>query len=165
MERDEIDFILQSNYIENETTLGAFNDACIAWQWSINENSMSEYLIKSIHSRLMRNLNPDIAGKYRNVMVYVGGQPVLNAIKIPDALEHLVDNISDLIKNGQKETKIFLERTVKDHHVEFEKIHPFVDGNGRTGRILMNWERIKLNLPIHIIREGKEQQEYYKWFK
>jgi Fic family protein len=49
-------------------------------------------------------------------------------------------------------------------HVQYEKIHPFVDGNGRTGRIFMNWWRINNGLPILVIHEGKEQWEYYKWF-
>ena len=53
----------------------------------------------------------------------------------------------------------------KTLHVKYEKIHPFVDGNGRTGRIFMNWWRIKNNLPILVIHEGKEQMDYYKWFK
>lgn len=53
---------------------------------------------------------------------------------------------------------------MKNHHVEYEIIHPFVDGNGRTGRMFMNWERLKGGLPILVIHEGEEQQEYYKWF-
>jgi len=57
------------------------------------------------------------------------------------------------------------EERSKQIHVAFEDIHPFVDGNGRVGRILYNIHRIKLGLPIHIIHEGEEQKEYYKWFK
>jgi hypothetical protein len=53
----------------------------------------------------------------------------------------------------------------KKAHVAFETIHPFVDGNGRIGRILMNWQRLQEGLPILIIHEGPEQMEYYKWFK
>ena len=50
-------------------------------------------------------------------------------------------------------------------HVIFEKIHPFRDGNGRVGRILYNIHRLLVGLPIHIIHEGVEQMEYYKWFE
>lgn len=49
-------------------------------------------------------------------------------------------------------------------HVEFEDLHPFPDGNGRTGRILYNWHRIQLGLPVHVIHEGDEQYDYYQWF-
>jgi len=57
------------------------------------------------------------------------------------------------------------DECTKQCHVLFEKIHPFIDGNGRTGRMVYNWHRLKLGLPIHIIHEGKEQFKYYKWFK
>ena len=53
-----------------------------------------------------------------------------------------------------------------DLHVKYEKIHPFADGNGRTGRMFMNWTRLKRNNePLLIIHEGEEQREYYGWFK
>jgi len=48
-------------------------------------------------------------------------------------------------------------------HINFEKIHPFIDGNGRIGRMLLNWQRVKLGLPVLVIKES-EKQEYYKWF-
>ena len=53
---------------------------------------------------------------------------------------------------------------ITENHVKFESIHPFVDGNGRTGRLLMNWIRIKIGLPILVIKES-EKFEYYKWFE
>ena len=43
------------------------------------------------------------------------------------------------------------------------EVHPFIDGNGRTGRIFMNWWRVKNGLPILVIKETA-RQEYYKWF-
>ncbi len=52
----------------------------------------------------------------------------------------------------------------KELHVMYERIHPFLDGNGRTGRIFMNWTRVKrCKLPVLVIKE-EERQEYYKWF-
>ena len=51
----------------------------------------------------------------------------------------------------------------KASHIAYERIHPFIDGNGRTGRMFMNWQRLKAGLPILVIKE-KEKQEYYKWF-
>ncbi len=50
-------------------------------------------------------------------------------------------------------------------HVSYEKIHPFVDGNGRTGRMFMNWWRLTNGLPLLIIHEGDEQYNYYQWFQ
>lgn len=52
----------------------------------------------------------------------------------------------------------------KTMHIRFERIHPFFDGNGRTGRMLMWWQEIKFgHVPTLIL--ASERQEYYKWFK
>ena len=59
----------------------------------------------------------------------------------------------------------YSQSLIKRWHIQFEHIHPFEDGNGRTGRILMNLQLRKRGLPIMVIHEGKEQSEYYKWFK
>jgi len=55
------------------------------------------------------------------------------------------------------------EEHIKANHVFFEHVHPFVDGNGRIGRMLMNWERIRAGLDILVIRED-EKEKYYDWF-
>jgi len=55
-------------------------------------------------------------------------------------------------------------RDIKLSHIEFENIHPFEDGNGRVGRILMNIQCLNAGLPLLVIHTGKEQQKYYTWF-
>jgi len=50
-------------------------------------------------------------------------------------------------------------------HIEFENLHPFLDGNGRIGRILYNLHRGRLKYPPHTIHEGEEQLRYYNWWK
>ena len=54
---------------------------------------------------------------------------------------------------------------IKDDHIAFEAIHPFIVGNGRIGRIIMNWQRDKVDkiLPILVIKES-EKWDYYSWF-
>lgn len=51
-----------------------------------------------------------------------------------------------------------------ENHIEFEKIHPFVDGNGRTGRMLMWWQEIQSGKKPTLFKHS-ERQDYYKLFK
>lgn len=67
----------------------------------------------------------------------------------------------ELVKLKVKDVHLSEEELSK---LEFEKIHPFEDGNGRVGRMLYNINRLNAGLDLHIIHEGKEQIEYYKWF-
>ena len=76
---------------------------------------------------------------------------------------------SDLAKNQElfKQEKIEWENifnTLALHHIEFEKIHPFIDGNGRTGRLLLTYELISMGLlPIDI--QVEERARYDSAFK
>ena len=149
------EFLNESNKIESVYDPQSLKDALSAWNYLIKQDSLTVDRILETHRILMSNLDFKIAGKLRECEVYIGGEATIESFKVPALIEgwvhkHLFDNT---------------EQQIKDAHIRFEKIHPFVDGNGRTGRILMNWQRVKNNLPILIIREGYEQREYYKWFR
>jgi len=81
------------------------------------------------------------------------------------AIRHLMGVWLEMMDAGIK-TKLnnsYKEVLSKKLHVHYEAIHPFIDGNGRTGRMFMNYWRVKVGLPILVIKE-LERHEYYEWF-
>ena len=118
---------------------------------------LTERVIKQIHFLV---LGRDIQnrGVYRNVPVYISGaktqtaEPVLIPEKIQELLEwYHADTQDDFL------TKIAL------FHLRFESIHPFIDGNGRTGRLLVNLELMKLGYPPIDIK-FTDRNAYYNAF-
>ena len=161
------DFLRESNAIEGVYDDGSLKQARRAWNNLLKYDQLTEGALLKTHKILMLNqpLTPDAKGYFRRVPVFIGGREGLEVSLIAQSIKQWLLNANDIIVNGKNEDRGFLERMIKKHHVVYELIHPFVDGNGRTGRIFMNWQRIRLGFPILVIRAGEEQQEYYKWFK
>jgi len=158
MNKQEIEFLKESNAIEREYSSEALEDAKHAWNFAKKHKHIINLdYIKLIHQELMRRLNPRIAGKFRTVQVGVMTKDGLKEFMGYDKIEEYLLALLDMEVN--------VEEGIKNWHVAFEQIHPFEDGNGRVGRIIMNIQRSKIGLPLLIIHEGAEQQEYYGWFK
>ncbi len=155
----EIEFLRESNAIEREYSKEALQDAKQAWMMAklASSDPIDIHYIVGIHRRLLKRLNPKIAGKIRDCPVMIGGETKFQN------KEEIIEEIRLLCNPGVYPTSS--EDLIKRWHIQFENIHPFTDGNGRTGRIIMNVQRLKRGLPLLIIHEGKEQMEYYKWFK
>lgn len=158
------EMLIQSNLIEDMSMKYAHQDAMKAWRYIVTVPELSVGAILRVHELLAARINPRIAGALRTVDVYIGGQR-----REYTGRENLLNQLQDFIYNVDSSIKSHggfdKEQSVIDCHVEFEKIHPFEDFNGRTGRILYNWHRLKLGLPIHVIHVGQEQYDYYKLFK
>ena len=152
MKNEIVDFLYESNLIESEPSGQALADSIKAWNYMKPKKILCFNHILSTHYSLMQNLNHRIAGKIRSVAVYIGGRTGAN----PASINHKLNELVKIVPKTWEE--------IKQWHVDFETIHPFEDGNGRTGRIIMNWQRIKNNLPIIVIHHGQEQMEYYDWF-
>ena len=114
-------------------------------------------LIKATHLRLMNGIISD-AGYWRNRSVRIRGShtPLANFIKIPE----LIENWCNLV-NGETADKIGL---LAQSHAEFERIHPFADGNGRTGRLLLFILALKLSLVPPILKKER-RFAYYKYLE
>ena len=150
-----LEFLSESNKIEGVFDDDSLQQAKYAWDYLAEQKEMTPSVILKTHKILMLNQNllPNEKGYFRKVPVYIGGKEAIDYRKISEAIGNWCNNTMNSRKSAKK------------LHVEYETIHPFVDGNGRTGRMFLNWTRIKKKQPIIIIHEGKEQMEYYDWFK
>jgi Fic family protein len=120
--------------------------------------TLNERTIKELHSIVLMN-DRENAGKYRTIAVRILGakhtppQPYL----VPVQMERLVADYEQI-----KASKHIIE-AVSEFHLRFESIHPFIDGNGRTGRLVLNLELIKAGLlPVNI--KFADRQRYYSCF-
>lgn len=164
-------FIKESNAIEGERSQEAFEDSISAWNYVAKEilsfSAISVPAIQRLHSELMRRLNPRIAGNFRNVNVSVGGKGMVDHKDVLSRIDQWVHLYGKIPTFGNADTEAGKEVTgahIKKAHIAFEAIHPFEDGNGRVGRMILNWHRVFNGLPILIIYE-KYKQSYYDWFK
>lgn len=158
MKYEEIEFLRESNNIEDVWDDVALEQAILAWEYCKDQEELSPGVILKTHKILMLHqpLMPDEKGYFRHAPVWIGGREGLHYSQIHGAIEQWCTEVK---------TDILGERRLwKQRHVEYEKIHPFIDGNGRTGRIFMNWQRHRMGLPILVIKE-EEKREYYSWFK
>ena len=121
--------------------------------------ALSERVIKEIHSLVLMH---DTANKgvYRRVPVRI-----LGASHIPPEPHQVPEQMATLISDYErmKEQKHIIE-AVSEFHIRFEGIHPFINGNGRTGRLILNLELIKAGmLPVNI--KFADRRKYYGCFE
>lgn len=119
--------------------------------------SFSPELIKSVHLRLMNGIISD-AGMYRTHNVRIRGAyiPLANYLKVPTLVEDWCKKV-----NGATNDTVELLAT---SHAQFEKIHPFSDGNGRTGRLLLFCLALKKGIVPPIIHKER-RYAYYKYLE
>jgi len=113
-------------------------------------------LILRWHGELLTGIRDDAAGRFRRdgEWVRVGSHLGANPLFVPE----LVDRALERYRSGPPDG--VLER-IAWFHCEFEVIHPFVDGNGRIGRVLINHQLLQAGLPPVIVRARGRHTEYY----
>lgn len=121
------------------------------------DNELSEFDIKTIHSLVLKGIDNSNAGKYRTENVIISGatHKPPESILVPEQMEQLILRYNDWITQYHPLVIAALL------HGEFVKIHPFIDGNGRTARLLMNFEAIKNGYPPIIIK-NEIRPRYYE---
>ncbi|MDE6372103.1 MAG: Fic family protein [Clostridia bacterium] len=130
---------------------------------------ITEEFIKKVHSFVLRGDGG--AGQYRTIQNYVGNLTRIvytpcSPTQVPEKMKAYVEEVqadckhnAELAEQGQF-IWVELFHNLAKHHIEFENIHPFVDGNGRTGRLLLIYEMISLGLlPVDVRYE--ERDRYY----
>lgn len=118
------------------------------------EGELSEELIKHVAILISKNIK-EISG-YRTEQVFIRGAEHIppHPSQIKQAMMYFVYNY-----NHTEYDNIFEKMAV--NHIEFERIHPFGDGNGRTGRLLLNYELLRNNMAPVVI-EKELRVDYFK---
>lgn len=118
------------------------------------KEKISNKLLQEWHKKIFGETKPDIAGRYRNYLVRVG------LYMAPDwqEIKKLMSSLISFIEKNRKMNPVELAGKA---HYKFEKIHPFGDGNGRIGRLIMNHILWHSGYPMLIIEYAK-RKSYYK---
>ncbi len=119
---------------------------------------LNKEIILFIHGLLIGGIDDSIAGRFRK-----HGEYVRVGKHIAPAPEHVVRMIEVLLNEYKENHSANILTKIAYFHLQFETIHPFCDGNGRIGRVLINLQLQEFGYPNIIIRD-KEKQIYYKTF-
>ena len=122
------------------------------------ETEVDRELILLLHQMLIGGIDDKIAGRFRGPGEYVRvGTHVAPA---PEQVEKL---IGTMVTEYTSDMSVYFLDKIAKFHLDFETIHPFCDGNGRIGRVLISYQLQRLGFPMIIIRD-REKKEYYQSF-
>lgn len=161
---DQTRFIFETNTIGVEDTAINVDDIiettnhfrCVDLIIDKAGKILTEKFIKELHGILKTGTSDArkdwfAVGDYKKLPNEVGGRPTISP-------EQVADDMHELIKRYTEKTSVSLE-DILYFHVQFERIHPFQDGNGRVGRLIMFKECLKHNIVPFII--GDDMKMYY----
>ena len=166
---DQTRYIFETNTIGVEKEVLNVDDVietanhfrCIDMIISSAKAALSERFIKELHLTLKNGTSDSrkewfMVGDYKKMPNEVGGMDTTLPVNVADKMKEL------LSEYNEKENKNFDD--ILDFHVKFERIHPFQDGNGRVGRLIMFKECLKYNIVPFIIEEDLKMF-YYRGLK
>lgn len=117
--------------------------------------ALTEWQIRNLHSLVLKSIDPEQAGRYRQENVVIAG-----ASTTPPDFMHVAAEMAGLIDWYGHSADLHPVARAAQLHTRFVKIHPFIDGNGRTGRLLLNFELMRVGYPPAIIRK-EDRLAYY----
>jgi len=118
------------------------------------DEKITKELLLKWHKEIFGETKSDIAGKFRNYLVRVGPHLAPDWQDVKNLMKYLIE----FVRKNKKMNPAELSGRA---HYQFEKIHPFGDGNGRIGRLLMNFILWHNKYPMLII-EYKKRKSYYR---
>ncbi len=131
---------------------------CFDYVLSVADKDLSEDIIKQIHL-ILKSGTTDSQKEWFAVGEYKKKPNMIGDMVETTHPSRVTSEIRNLLKEYRENSNIMFEDIV-DFHYKFEKIHPFQDGNGRVGRLIMFKECLKYNLPPFIVEDVSK--EYYR---
>ncbi len=122
-----------------------------------DKTGLSEKVIKDIHSLVLMEQREN-RGVYRRLPVMIMG-----AVHTPPQPYMVPVKMEQLLNEYTQNTNEHIVKKVAKFHLDFEAIHPFIDGNGRTGRLILNLELMKHGFPPINIKFS-DRKRYYNCF-
>lgn len=157
--RQETALVISEGITKGEKPLKDYLEAknhAEAFRYILNELSKNKRIsqddILKIHSIVLKGINDAFAGRYRNVPVHIKGSSVIlpNPVKVSDLMMSFEEYLQT--------EKDVISRAIMGHF-KFVSIHPFIDGNGRVGRLIMNLILLQNGLWPIIIRP-RDRKKY-----
>lgn len=130
-------------------------DAILFVEELVSKNEpLSEWHIRNIHQLILKNIDEQNAGRYRNFNVLISGAAHMppDHLLVPEQMNHFIATLDRKLHPVEFAARV---------HVDFVGVHPFVDGNGRTSRLLLNLELMKAGLPPVVI-PVEQRLRYYQ---
>lgn len=154
----------QTRYIFETNTLGITTEntciddiietinhfRCIDYVIDHATDKLTEFHIKHLHGLLKNNTSDSqkdwfAVGEYKKLANEVGGEETTLPKNVGKQMKELLNHYTQLKKINMED--------ILDFHVQFERIHPFQDGNGRIGRLLIFWQCLQAGITPFIITE------------
>ena len=161
---NETEMILLDQALMREVSLREIYEATnlarlIKHLWTVPKMELTIENFESMHQILLGGINDNFAGRIRRT-----GEYVRVGWHIAPPPERVKPMLEDLIEEYNDDPDTYFLDKIADFHLQFETIHPFCDGNGRMGRLLIDLQLSALGYPPVIILNKNKHKAYYPIF-